>query len=670
MANASTPPPTTDAELDELLDDVLDQFTNDAPKPKTKEPAPVAPPTTVDEVLRAAAAAEGDDDLDGVNFDEDFTRKLAQSMEALLKDPSALSEAGSESDEAKTALDQLLKQMAALQSDLGANNPAATAADSGSRVGEASVAGAEKPGLEASSSSSFQNKIKATMDKLKESADRAEADSSQGGGGDMMDELMRQMDQMGDDSQLDSLVDDVISQLMSKDVLQQPLKELDQEYPKYLEKNKDTLSAEDRERYEKQHSYVKQILAMFAESTDDSLNDPRIVELMQKMQDCGQPPNELLKILAPDMELDEKGDVKVPGAPPNCIVISDHGGNTSPSSTCALQLYEYQTDRLRAGYQRVAALKAKVRARQQLVAEAQQRCDDAAQSLARRRAQLQELKQGEAVRTERAMYEAQSAGSKRAAQVAKVSGVLRKDRGILANALCQVVGLQTAGAAAQNHGLGGGDEDDDDDEEMFFLSMDMDDRKRLFGLPWPGHEDWAKYPNDYINACVGHCIHIFSILAHYLHLDLPFHISKRGSSLYIRANWRDVDVGEAALSIADNNTASFVVGLSMLFFDIAYLCHRQGVRVMAERITDAVDNMREAVLSLAEHESETRQRVPLELELYSVVQEVMKMYVGAGRKESEAVLLRQQVHDVLRRLHLCDDAVDSVDYDDENWAII
>ncbi|KAJ1904453.1 Peroxisome chaperone and import receptor [Coemansia sp. S17] len=321
MANASTPPPTTDAELDELLDDVLDQFTNDAPKPKTKEPAPVAPPTTVDEVLRAAAAAEGDDDLDGVNFDEDFTRKLAQSMEALLKDPSALSEAGSESDEAKTALDQLLKQMAALQSDLGANNPAATAADSGSRVGEASVAGAEKPGLEASSSSSFQNKIKATMDKLKESADRAEADSSQGGGGDMMDELMRQMDQMGDDSQLDSLVDDVISQLMSKDVLQQPLKELDQEYPKYLEKNKDTLSAEDRERYEKQHSYVKQILAMFAESTDDSLNDPRIVELMQKMQDCGQPPNELLKILAPDMELDEKGDVKVPGAPPNCIVM-------------------------------------------------------------------------------------------------------------------------------------------------------------------------------------------------------------------------------------------------------------------------------------------------------------------------------------------------------------
>ncbi|ORX66853.1 hypothetical protein DL89DRAFT_214066, partial [Linderina pennispora] len=66
-----------------------------------------------------------------------------------------------------------------------------------------------------------------------------------------------------DDTQLDSLVDDVIGQLMSKDMLYQPLKDLDVEYPKYLEKNKDTLSKEDCERYEKQHGYVKQILEMF-----------------------------------------------------------------------------------------------------------------------------------------------------------------------------------------------------------------------------------------------------------------------------------------------------------------------------------------------------------------------------------------------------------------------
>ncbi|KAJ2809335.1 Peroxisome chaperone and import receptor [Coemansia furcata] len=319
MANASTPPAPTDAELDELLDDAFEQFANTPPKSVAKkESAPVAPPAAIDEALRAAAETGDAGGLGGANFDEDFAQQLAKSMEALLKDPAALSQTGAESDEMKTALDQLLKQMTSLQSELGASNP--ETADNGANVAGDRVAGVEKPSLEPSS---FQDKIKATMDKLKESADQAEADSSQGRGGDlgMMDELMRQMDQMGDDTQLDSLVDDVISQLMSKDVLQQPLKELDQEYPKYLEKNKDTLSAEDRARYEQQHSYVKQILAMFAESTDDSANDPRIVELMQKMQDCGQPPNELLKILAPDMELDEKGEVKVPEAPPNCTVM-------------------------------------------------------------------------------------------------------------------------------------------------------------------------------------------------------------------------------------------------------------------------------------------------------------------------------------------------------------
>ncbi|KAJ2000247.1 hypothetical protein GGI04_002927 [Coemansia thaxteri] len=335
-----------------------------------------------------------------------------------------------------------------------------------------------------------------------------------------------------------------------------------------------------------------------------------------------------------------------------------------------MKLYEYQSERLRAGHQRVAALKARVSARQQLVAEAQQRRDDIAKTLARRRMQLQALKQGEVVQAEREKHRAGDSVSRKAAQVARVSDVLRKDRGVLTSALCRVVGLQTAGAAMPSHSdTGGGGGSEDEDEELLFLNMDLDDRKRLFGLPWPGHEDWAKYPNDYINACVGHCIHIFSVLAHYLHLDLPFHILKRGPSLFIRANWRDVDVGESALSISDNSVASFVVGLSMLFFDIAYLCHRQGVRVLVEHITDAVDNMRQAVLSLSERENEARQRLPFSLDLYSVVQEVMSMYVDAGRKESESAL-RLQVHAVLRRLHLCDDAVDSVDYDDENWAII
>ncbi|KAJ2887725.1 hypothetical protein IWW38_005077, partial [Coemansia aciculifera] len=158
--------------------------------------------------------------------------------------------------------------------------------------------------------------------------------------------------------------------------------------------------------------------------------------------------------------------------------VGNSGSTDQPGSSSSandLRVYEYQTGRLRAGYQRMTALKTQIRARQELVAEAQRRRDDMAKSLAQRRAELQELKQGEAAQAERTVGQAKAAQSKRAAQVAKVSSTLRKDRGILANALCQVVGLQTTGAAAvvQSHG-----EDEDEDEEVFFLNMDMDDRKR------------------------------------------------------------------------------------------------------------------------------------------------------------------------------------------------
>ncbi|KAI8323847.1 Pex19 protein [Martensiomyces pterosporus] len=220
--------------------------------------------------------------------------------------------------------------MGSLQADLGIDPTSAAAAaaagkDSSATRETASAATLSSATADANEEEpqSFQNKIKATMDKLRESSDRVEAETSGGLGGDgmdMMEELMRQMDQIGDDGQLDSLVDDVIGQLMSKEVLYQPLKDLDVEYPKYLAKNKDTLSKEDYERYEKQHAYVKEIITQFEVSGDGSANDPKIVELMQKMQDCGQPPNELLKVLAPDMELDASGEVKIPETP-NCTIM-------------------------------------------------------------------------------------------------------------------------------------------------------------------------------------------------------------------------------------------------------------------------------------------------------------------------------------------------------------
>ncbi|KAJ2848148.1 Peroxisome chaperone and import receptor [Coemansia brasiliensis] len=287
----------TDAELDELLDSALEEFTAPSPQPtksasRAAEPASTSQPATI----------KNDESSTDKDFEEELVRQLTQGMEDLLK---GSSESDSNADEAqvRSMLDQLLKQIGPLPEANEPTQPSSSSAEP--------LDGPKEP-------QSFQDKIKATMDKLKESADRADAETNEESGLGMMEELMRQLDQAGDDPQLDSLVDDVIGQLMSKDVLQQPLKDLDAEYPRYLEQNKDTLSRADYDRYKQQHEYIKQILALFEKSADDK--DPKVVELMQKMQECGQPPNELLKLLAPDMELDEKGEVKVPDVP-NCTIM-------------------------------------------------------------------------------------------------------------------------------------------------------------------------------------------------------------------------------------------------------------------------------------------------------------------------------------------------------------
>ncbi|KAJ2656380.1 hypothetical protein IWW48_005057 [Coemansia sp. RSA 1200] len=332
------------------------------------------------------------------------------------------------------------------------------------------------------------------------------------------------------------------------------------------------------------------------------------------------------------------------------------------------QLYEYQVGRLIARRQRVATLSARIEARKKLIAEAHQTRDTIVKELERRKARVEDLKSVVIKRlNERATQETNKL-KKKTAVCLEIHDLLRADRGILAETLCDVVGLQLDVSQPEKKS----EEEEEEEEEYPFVEMDS--RRRLFGLPWPGSEDWAKYPSDYINACVGHCIHIFSVLSHYFHIDLPFYISKRGSGLYIRPNWREVDVAEAELSIRDNNHASFIVGLSMLFFDVAYLCHRQGVRVHTEQITDVIENLRQAVQAArAKHENEARTRIPFMLDVFSVTQEVTKMYIvadGGRRWHGSKDALREQVNEVLLRLHICDDAIDSADYEEDSWAVI
>ena len=65
-----------------------------------------------------------------------------------------------------------------------------------------------------------------------------------------------------------------------------------------------TRSAEDHARYTRQLAVVREICDTYEKEPD---NTDKVVELMQRMQECGQPPPDIVKELGGGVELDENG---------------------------------------------------------------------------------------------------------------------------------------------------------------------------------------------------------------------------------------------------------------------------------------------------------------------------------------------------------------------------
>ena len=89
---------------------------------------------------------------------------------------------------------------------------------------------------------------------------------------------------------MEGLLDNLVGQLLSKDVMHEPMKHLHAEFPRYLDTHKDSLSADDLRRYTEQQAIVAQILAAYEETPGDT---DKVASLMQKMQACGPPPPEI-----------------------------------------------------------------------------------------------------------------------------------------------------------------------------------------------------------------------------------------------------------------------------------------------------------------------------------------------------------------------------------------
>lgn len=105
---------------------------------------------------------------------------------------------------------------------------------------------------------------------------------------------------------MESIVQTMMQQLLSKEILQEPMKEIGERYPKWLEEHKSGMSKEEYDRYHRQYELILKLNEVYE---NDSGNFPKIVDLMQKMQECGQPPNDIVQELAPDLDLSNLGQL-------------------------------------------------------------------------------------------------------------------------------------------------------------------------------------------------------------------------------------------------------------------------------------------------------------------------------------------------------------------------
>ncbi|KAI0055701.1 Pex19-domain-containing protein [Artomyces pyxidatus] len=296
----------------EDLDDVLEEFNappkQPAPAPTPSPAKPTSPPTT----SAAPEPADADDLLSG-----DFAAEFARQMESVLRElggplapepaPAATGkDADAARDEAFRAAWEamLVDEMDGLTDLSGV----------GKEKEKGATAGAEEP------EDAFQRSVRQAMERLKVSEETLQADAAAGPGADFEQLLAQLGEGAEEDDALQGILEGMMGQLMGKDVLYEPLKELHDKFPGYLAEHEATLSVEDRTRYKAQQDCVTKIIAIFEDpsySDADTVKGAQVVALVSDMQAHGTPPPEIMGPMPPGFELGSDG---LPKMPDGCVI--------------------------------------------------------------------------------------------------------------------------------------------------------------------------------------------------------------------------------------------------------------------------------------------------------------------------------------------------------------
>ncbi|GLD93492.1 hypothetical protein PINS_up002084 [Pythium insidiosum] len=305
MSDAPSHEPTPssvpdDVDLDDLLDDALDDFADEISSSSAKSnhstAATASAAPEISAVLEDAAATTDQ------TADHEM-ETLKESMAKFLED--------AQNPEFQQVLEQAFRELSTDGGD-GADIEKLLGSLS-MKSGDAGAAAAPEVADEDLDVNVGVAKTLQNMAKAVEDMEGLESAKMEEMGEEMMEEMLRKFETMGEKSDFQDLVDGMMQQLLSKDVMYDPMKQICERYPSWLAEKQPLLPAEDYERYGKQYQYFQRIIAVYESEPD---NFAKLSELMQAMQETGQPPSEIVKELAPGLQFDDEGMPVMPNMGP------------------------------------------------------------------------------------------------------------------------------------------------------------------------------------------------------------------------------------------------------------------------------------------------------------------------------------------------------------------
>lgn len=117
---------------------------------------------------------------------------------------------------------------------------------------------------------------------------------------------------------------------------------------------------------------------------------------------------------------------------------------------------------------------------------------------------------------------------------------------------------------------------------------------RIVNCGMPSLESLHLIPHKHyykVNSCIFHCIHLIMLLSNYLDIHLPFPMSLNPQQIF--------DPNRAySLILSQNQQEDFVNGISMLNFNILFICASQNVEIPFQECTKTLDMLAKLLSSM------------------------------------------------------------------------